>query len=455
MQAKNIIAQSLGNLTGSFKSNSAVRQINSSGDFSKTMSDVQENQAKSSSQTVKSKTEMKDVSNNMKKLSDSNKPELDNGERLEVKPEVKEAMKAMNSDGKLKPAEEEMAVTLMSGAVLTPELLQQGAEQLEDKITELVTDVMGITEKELMELLENSGMQLMDLLNPDNLKQFVLQANGYEDAICLITNEKLANQYHDLLEGMANLELDENLGITKEEVASLLENAENSQDEEAVKTNSEEVTKSQHSGETETEPKIMVEKDTNSKDSKGFHEEARQDAKPMDVFVQNLAAKGTEGVQEAADQVQVMREIVDQIVEQIKIAIKPGATSMEVQLNPEHLGKVELTVVSKNGLLTASFTAENQIAKEAIESQIQVLKDNLNNQGVKVEAIEVNVSQFSFKQNTESNADTQGQSGQQKKSGSRRINLNYFDEDVTEVSEEEVLAAKVLKDNGGTVDYTA
>ena len=180
--------------------------------------------------------------------------------------------------------------------------------------------------------------------------------------------------------------------------------------------------------------KIVVEKetefksasDTASKDNKDFQEQANQDAKPMDLFVQNLvSAKGNDGIQQVGvEQVQVMREIVNQVVEQIKIAIKPQATSMELQLNPENLGKVELTVVSKNGLLTASFTAENQIAKEALESQMQVLKDNLNNQGVKVEAIEVNVSQFGFKQNTESGTDAQSQSRQQKKSGNRRINLN-------------------------------
>ena len=90
-----------------------------------------------------------------------------------------------------------------------------------------------------------------------------------------------------------------------------------------------------------------------------------------------------------------------------------------------------------------------------IESQIQVLKDNLNNQGVKVEAIEVNVSQFGFRQNTESGSDAQSQSKQQKKSGVRRINLDNFSEEAENVSDEEALAAKVLRDNGGTVDYTA
>jgi flagellar hook-length control protein FliK len=73
-----------------------------------------------------------------------------------------------------------------------------------------------------------------------------------------------------------------------------------------------------------------------------------------------------------------MKEIVNQIVDKIKVVIKPEATSMEIQLNPENLGKVNLSVISKNGQLTAHFTTESQAAKEALESQMQTLKETLS-----------------------------------------------------------------------------
>lgn len=475
MVTKDIMTQSLNGLTSSFKGTANVKVTSTTGDFSKTMSDVQENQANQakSATTAKSKT---DVSSGMKKLKNSNKPELDNGERLEIKPEVKEAMKAAEAVNKMEgeSVESENAVVLMSGQILTPELLNQGMEQLEEKITELVTEVLDITDKELMDLLEESGMKLMDLLNPDNLKQFVLDVNGQEDAISLITNEDLASQFNQLLEGMENLKLEDSLGITKEELINVLETAKEQPDmaDTALSKGNSEQVNSEENGEAATEDavKIVVEKDNqsqsmdNSSKEETFQNDSRlnndneipQDTKPVDLFVQNLTAQSTGAAREInAEQLQTMKEIVNQIVEQIKISIKPESTSMEIQLNPESLGRVDLTVVSKNGLLTASFTAENQIAKEAIESQMQVLKDNLNNQGVKVEAIEVNVAEFGFRQNTESGADAQGQSRNQKKSGNRRINLDYFDEEGTDASEEEVLAARVLRDNGGTVDYTA
>lgn len=447
---KDIAVQNFNSLTGNFRTSALQKQSNVSGDFSKTMSDVQENQSKVSDRQVKGKS-VADISKGMKKLTASEKPSVDSEDRLQLK------------DTEIESVDSENAVVLMSGQMLTPQLLEQGLGELEEKIAELVTDIMGVTEEELMDMLEESGMQLLDLLNPENLKEFVLNVNGCEDATQLLTNETAATQLSELLQGLNELELDEDFGITKEEITEILEKHLEGTEKPVMKEEDEALVEDKATEETDV--KIVVEKETDTKSTgdfskeQSFSEEGQESPKdsPVDVFVQNLAATQTEGAAKpSTEQVQVMKEIVNQIVEQIKIAIKPGATSMELQLNPESLGRVDLTVASKNGVLTASFTAENQIAKEAIESQIQVLKDNLNNQGLKVEAIEVTVSEFGFKQNTESGADAQGQSqGQSKKTTARRINLERFDEEAEDVSEEEVLAARVLRDNGGTVDYTA
>lgn len=409
MVGKDMVVQNFGSLTSSFKVSALQRQSgNASGDFGKTMSEVQDNQSKSSDRQVKRKSSM-DISKRMKKLTASDKPSVDSKESLKQKDTKADALDCENAV---------------------------------EKITELVTEIMDVTEKELMDLLEKSGIQLLDLLNPDNLKQFVLDANGCEDAISLITNEGVAEQFNQLLGALKDVELE------------TLKNISDEVKEEQFDMEQTEADVSGH------ETKIVVEKDTSSKDMANSefdrNQESAADNNPVDLFIQNLTAKSADNVNQAsAEQVQVMREIVNQIVEKIKVTIKPESTSMELQLNPESLGRVDLTVASKNGVLTASFTAENQIAKEAIESQMQVLKDNLNNQGVKVEAIEVTVAEFGFRQNTESGADAQGQSKQQKKTGTRRINLDSFNEESVDISEEEALAARVLRDNGGTVDYTA
>jgi flagellar hook-length control protein FliK len=100
-----------------------------------------------------------------------------------------------------------------------------------------------------------------------------------------------------------------------------------------------------------------------------------------------------------------IRDIANQIIESIKFTVRPGQTSMEMQLNPESLGKVNFSVQAKNGVMSAQFIVENHLTKEAIESHLTILRDALDQQGIKVEVIEVTVSEFSFTQNNQANSE--------------------------------------------------
>ena len=148
--------------------------------------------------------------------------------------------------------------------------------------------------------------------------------------------------------------------------------------------------------------------------------------------------------------VTTIRDIANQIIEEIKVVIKPSQTSMELQLNPENLGKVQLTLTSKEGVMTAQFTTQTQMAKEAIESQLQVLKQNLENQGVKVEAIEVNVSNFSFTGNNE--AGKGQESGTNK--GKKAFRMDVA-EDVESSIEVSPTQTSLLDETISNVDYSA
>jgi flagellar hook-length control protein FliK len=124
---------------------------------------------------------------------------------------------------------------------------------------------------------------------------------------------------------------------------------------------------------------------------------------------------------------------------------------MELQLNPENLGKVNLSVQSKNGVMTAQFVVQNETSKEAIESQLHTLRETLNQQGIKVEAIEVTVSTYAFEQNQES---SNNQSEAPKEHSGRQISLEEAF-NMSEVSEEENLAEDITGIRGSQIDYTA
>ncbi len=151
-----------------------------------------------------------------------------------------------------------------------------------------------------------------------------------------------------------------------------------------------------------------------------------------------------------------VESILRQISQMTRISVTQAQSSIEMQLNPENLGKVYLQVVSKAGAITAQIAAQNEAVKEVIESQIAVLKENMNQQGMKVEAIEVTVASHEFERNLEENQDNPAKEQQEAEKPSRRsINLNQLDELEGLMSEEEALVAKIMQENGNSVNLTA
>ena len=131
---------------------------------------------------------------------------------------------------------------------------------------------------------------------------------------------------------------------------------------------------------------------------------------------------------------------------------------MQMQLNPENLGKIYLNISSKEGSVNAQMMVTNEAVKEALEAQIVMLKENLNQVGVKVDAVEVTIASHEFERNLEQDHSREEQEGnRQEESANRRrnINLSSLDEISGVMSEEETLVAQMMKDNGNSVDLTA
>lgn len=176
-------------------------------------------------------------------------------------------------------------------------------------------------------------------------------------------------------------------------------------------------------------------------------------------FIQNLNQAVNDTVQVVKPEsvrMQQMVDIVNQVVEKIKVSIGTESTSMEMQLNPEHLGKLLLNVSSKNGVMTAVFSVQSEEAKAALESQMYTLRENLELRELKVDAVEVNVSDFDF-----SHSDQQTMNGDQSKADNgngRQMKFEFDDESSEEAvsnEEKEAVRKQVMRDNGSQIDFTA
>lgn len=172
-------------------------------------------------------------------------------------------------------------------------------------------------------------------------------------------------------------------------------------------------------------------------------------------FVENLVqASNVEQVQEPVN-MQQMIDIVNQVVERVHSSLQDETTTLEMQLNPERLGKMILTVNSRDGVMTASITVQNAEAKAALESQMITLRENLEQKNLKVEAVEVSVSDFAFSQSGQTDT------GDQKnfRQGNGKQSRFRFDSDEEETDNQEETAQSVrrsiMPDSGSSVDFTA
>ncbi len=85
------------------------------------------------------------------------------------------------------------------------------------------------------------------------------------------------------------------------------------------------------------------------------------------------------------------QELFDQIVERAKLMVKLSSSEMNIDLKPDSLGKLSIKVLVEDGLVTARFITDNHQVKQMLESNLTHLRQNLENQGLKVDRTEVEV----------------------------------------------------------------
>ena len=380
----------------------------------------------------------------------------------------------------------------------------KSVENVANEITNEVRDILGVDDETLANAMTALGFSALDLLDTSNLAKLVLTINGSSEFTDLLTDENMMNQLNSLIDVVENINWEELTGMSKEDFATVLANSTQQgdiehenlmttvSDGETFSVIQEDASDRQVNVQTDVSDNItdakqdvtvVVEKNqseaeqgsaqTDSDAGKNMSEEIAESTLSDDDavssrqtnvqnnFIQNMeqAAANVEQTQSARPdtvRMQQMVDIVNQVVEKIKVSLGTESTSMEMQLNPEHLGKVLLNVSSKNGMMTAVFSVQSEEAKAALESQMFTLRENLELRELKVDAVEVNVSDFDF-----SRSDQAMDGGQSKADDGNGKQMKFdFGDDSSDESaisneEKEAVRKQVMRDNGSQIDFTA
>jgi flagellar hook-length control protein FliK len=85
-----------------------------------------------------------------------------------------------------------------------------------------------------------------------------------------------------------------------------------------------------------------------------------------------------------ADKPVMSKSQIDLIANHLAGQINSGSSSLEVDLQPEALGKIKLMFQMEDGSLTVRIIAHTEEAHHLLDASLQSMKENLSQQGIKI-----------------------------------------------------------------------
>ena len=301
-------------------------------------------------------------------------------------------------------------------------------DSLVEDIKNVVKDILDISDEDFEKIMAESGFAVVDLLNPQNVVSLIAQFKN-TDTVSIAVDEELSQMLTDINAGInevVNMFMKDN-AVSFDEVINLIENYAKpvtDDNQKVLQSTGQNVPDVNRQDETDESGKVIdvivnderpentgdfVKNDITSEDDhKEKNDNAGNKTNAETVLDSLMSADGMDGI----NSVYVVRQIVDAV----RVNLTEEVRTIEVALTPEHLGKVNITVASKNGILTASMVVQNEMVKNAIENQLTMLKTQFESQGIKVEHVEVTVASHEFDSDMQDGADDRNNT----KSGARR-----------------------------------
>ncbi len=331
-----------------------------------------------------------------------------------------------------------------------------------------------ISDETFSDMLAQMELTRTDLLEAGRLSDFVLGLTGAEDSLALLTDEGLLQDYRQVMGTLEELlgELKEVTGMELQDVSQVISREQMPEMTLELQSGDESATAGPFIEVTGTAEGLAAESNAGSasqdaEDGMQSREGALQhDSEPVWTGNQSLndfqsrimeaaAARTTESTLAFSEST---RQIMDQVLDYMKIQLQPEVSNLEMQLHPASLGTLKVQVEVRGEAVTAHFITENETVKTVLETQMIELKEQFQQQGMKVDAVEVSVQTQTFEQSFEQGRQAQQTGQEQSRNRIRRINLGT-EEDGAEVlqpaDEAERIAVEMMTANGNTVDYMA
>ena len=331
------------------------------------------------------------------------------------------------------------------------ELENQG---IEEQILILVGQSLNVSIDEIKETLNRLGLEIKDLMSQEGFSHFIGEICGQGSVAELLMNtnnlksitalfEKLSTfkdqiqivssqntMQHALMTSLQEQGLTERSIENKSNSISMLQASETDQS-----TLNEEITIStiktiEHYGE-DTE--------TSDQDLSFLQEQEKQTEEiginvPVQHFTTTTFTQRFEAEVGTVTQMTTTKSIEhgEVLIKQVDFKVLAQTRELNVQLSPKELGDLNIRITENNGVLVAEIKVDNDKAKEFILNELHLLKENLQEQGLNVSDVKVDIRQDHH----------QSQMEQERQKSSKRIQ-EIISKHFAEVEEEKEVAPMI------------
>ena len=369
------------------------------------------------------------------------------------------------------------------------------------KVTQEVSQRLSVEEEAVSEAVNRLGLDETDLLTEEGVAK-LMYALGGEDEAVLITDGSLREDLQAVKDMAVELSesIQKTFGVDFEEFSKILNSAIKADEETVEAAFASTDVKNNLFNEIEaekTDPDKVVLADEavinknitvkssglesgQSKDNEAAENRSKSDFAEVlnvDIPMDNVGAvnqffgsienalsfSGTTPAGASSADTQAI-DILRQIVEKMTSELKDGSTTMDMQLNPQSLGRVNVSLHALEGAdMTARFIVQNEAVKAALESQMPQLIQRFEEQGIKVGEVQVAVGSHSYDENSDQSRSREDAGEEHEKKLNhigrmRRIQMDLSsmnEDDIEALDEEDRLTAEIMALEGNTVNYRA
>ncbi|MGB5944800.1 flagellar hook-length control protein FliK [Paenisporosarcina sp.] len=350
----------------------------------------------------------------------------------------------------LSPEQQEMMNAIIQMLSLQTVQLEENLQVTESSVEKVM--VSNPSQDKLMNLLHQVEQELKSLMSKASVKQFEDDPKimGVEDKNILADPKKVEQIFKQLIEFTQQLETEQQ-SAGKHTPLKQLEQLE--QVLKQMNNLSQELTSHTQSIDSELSIEANVESTTRQVTETTVKQLSNVDSLPLEA-IQNeesssiLMATASDitktsqasGRPESSAPVQAptvrMTNLIEELGEVLRGSFRLNGTGegtqIKVNIFPEHLGHLDIRITELNGKIAAQIFTSSSVAKEALDLQVNQLRNSLLQQGITIEKIEImqqHSSQFG-----QQNAHPDQRFSQQQKQGNASHNKNGYqrlEEEVT------------------------